>query len=155
MMKSNGKEAPGGAASGAQNRGGTGFTLIELMIVLAVIAIITAVALPSFVESIQRGRRSDAQIALVEIAALQDKFRNNNMTYSTALGSLPYPAVSPEQYYQLAIIGTVTGTFFTARATPQGTQASDADCAVFTLTSTNVRNVVDSGGADNTESCWP
>ena len=146
----------GAYSSGRNHRplGADGFTLIELMIVAAVLAIIVAIALPSFLETIQRSRRSDAQIALVELAALQDKFRNDNMTYTTIIGALPYPAVSPEGYYQLSIFNTTNATFYQVQATPQGTQATDIDCSVFSLTSTNVKAVVDGNGADTTNRCW-
>ena len=130
-----------------------GFILIELMIVVAVLAIIVALALPSFLESVHRSRRSNAQIALVEMAALQDKFRNNNMTYTTTIGALPYPATSPEGYYQLSI-ANANATFYQVQAVPQGTQADDTDCSAFTLTSTNVKAAVDDSAADTTDRCW-
>jgi len=107
-----------------------GFTIIELMIVVVVIAILAAVALPSYTDYTKRARRSDAQVALSEIANLQEKFFAESLRYSSTLDAadpngIAYPTVTENGFYSLGIIA-VSGTVgYSLQATPIGTQAGD------------------------------
>lgn len=128
-----------------------GFTLIELMITVAVVAILAAVALPSFLGQLQKSRRSDGKQALVAVAQNMEKYFTENSRYTTAAGSgtCPGSAVvaspSPEGYY--AITGACTDNTFTLTATAQGVQASDTHCATLTYTNLQVK------GGTNSD-CW-
>ena len=108
-----------------------GFTLIELMIVLAVAALLSAVAYPSYVAQVAKGRRTDGKQALVELAQKLERFYSERGTYAGAtLGNSGiYPAVSTGGYYALTIT-TQTVDGFVVAATPQGTQAGDACAAL-------------------------
>jgi type IV pilus assembly protein PilE len=113
-----------------------GFTLMELMIAVSIVAILAAIALPSYQEQIRRSRRSDGQVALLAIAIAQTKMRVNCIQYATTLAGTPscaadgaravlgLSATSPEGYYNLALSG-VSATGFTASAIPIGNQARD------------------------------
>lgn len=108
-----------------------GFTLIELMIVVVVVAILVALALPSYTEYLDRARRADAKNALLEVHLAQGKWRASNTTYGT-LAAIGLAATSPDGYYNIRVGGN-TATAFTASAAPTGKQTGDS-CGTFTLT---------------------
>lgn len=64
-----------------------GFTLVELMIVVAVVAILTAIAYPSYVEQVNKSRRAEGKSAILQTASLQERFYTLNNTYSTTLAA--------------------------------------------------------------------
>lgn len=114
----------------------TGMTLIELLIVLVIVAILAAVAWPSFREAVHKSRRADAMSALTEIMQAQERWRSNNAAYKATLTS-PVLAgtrtVSQAGHYDLAIAtDSATATAYTATATVKSTspQASDTRCQV-------------------------
>ena len=128
-----------------------GFTLIELMIVVAIAAILGAVALPSFLEQVRKSRRADAITSLNKIAQAQERWRANNATYGTLTNvSVANPTSG---YYTLAVSGT-SGTGYTAVATAAGSQANDAKCTSLTLTMSNGELTYTSAGSATAAQCW-
>lgn len=128
-----------------------GFTLIEVIVVMAIIAILAAIALPNYSEYIQRGYRSDAKTALLQAAQWQERFRTENNRYSAALpaGMVNVPATGPR--YTIAVAQPGGPQSFTLTATRVGAQANDP-CGDFTLDQTGAR-----GAVNNTrpvEVCW-
>lgn len=118
-----------------------GFTLIELMVVVAIVAVLASVAIPSFMDSTRKSRRADAVFALQQIQMEQEKLRANCTTYAATLtgtrgcGVLGYPqSTTPEAFYNLTL-SAASATGFTATATARlGTsQASDTGCTTLTL----------------------
>lgn len=118
-----------------------GFNLMELMIAVTIIGIIAAIAYPSYTEHVQRTRRSDAHVALLNLAARMEHFYTENNTYVGANNPADVGAGnnSTEGFYQLTI-GNQTATSYTLTATPVagGPQASDT-CGALTLTNTNLK----------------
>lgn len=123
-----------------------GFTLIELMIVVAIIGIIAAIAYPSYTEHVEKTRRSDAQGALMGLAAAMERHYATNNSYEGAASGgsdTGAPAIYPDEapldgntkYYDLTI-QAADSTSFTLRAAPKGAQAGDG---VLELDSTGAR----------------
>lgn len=127
----------------------TGFTLIELMIVVAVIGILAAIAYPNYSDYVRRSRRSDAQAALMQLRLAQEKFRANNTTYAAA-GALGYPRNSNEGFYSITVTAN-DGSGFTGTATPQNQQAGDTACGAANFIVT--QNGPDLGDAAK-RLCW-
>lgn len=139
-----------------------GFTLTELMITLAIIALVAAVAIPSYNKSVVKTRRSDAKIGLSQLSQLQETYYVDNHTYTedfSNLGSEFKPGgkyfrngkyVSPEGYYELSGVKVSDPTkSFMLRAVPLGAQKeNDKDCQEFTLDSANQK------GSTPTADCW-
>lgn len=141
-----------------------GFTLVELMIALAVMAILAALAWPALQEAVQRSRRADGMSALAGVMQAQERWRANNPTYQATLADLPgaRAAISPDQHYDLTLVdGSVTATGYAARATARSgsPQISDTRCQAMQVT-VNGGNITYSslanGGAANAapDPCW-
>ncbi len=142
----------------------SGFSLIELMIVVAIVGILASIAYPSFREQIMKSRRSDAMDALSQAASMQERWFTEHSSYTTNINNLG-GASSPEGYYTIGVnditIGDTTsctsGAYvpcFRLSAQATGTQADDNDCDIFYLDSAGMKSAVNSGGSDNTDRCW-
>jgi type IV pilus assembly protein PilE len=107
-----------------------GMTLLELMIVVAIVGILASIALPSFNDSVMKARRADARNALFDVQLLQAEFFANVFTYGT-LADIGAGDESKNGYYSLVVKGTPDSTGFEVRAEPvQGkSQANDTSCA--------------------------
>lgn len=131
-------------------RAARGFSLIELMIVLAIIGILAAIAYPSYTSHISRGYRADAQTALLEASQFMQRFYAANNTYlgATLPTSLARSPRQGEQAYTLAI-DEQTATTYTLTATPEGRMTNDM-CGTLSLTHAGQRGV----GSSTVAQCW-
>ena len=147
-----------------------GFTLIELMIVLVVLAILVGIAYPSYERFVQRSRRAEGKELLTKFAGAMERFYTLNNRYVQAIsgdGSLGFsdedirdcdgdgtadqPITFTENcYYELSIVVPDTGQSYTLTATARNQQAVDA-CGNLTLTSTGAKGF---SGAENNGPCW-
>lgn len=129
-----------------------GFTLIELMIVVAIVGILTSIAYPSYVSRIAKSRRADATAALMSAAQAMERYGSERATYvgATLGGSGIYPSTSSGGYYTLSL-SSLTSTTYTITATATGGQASDK-CGNFTYNQAGVKGV--SGAGANAAACW-
>lgn len=116
-----------------------GFTLIEIMIVVAIIGIIAAIAYPAYTQQVQKARRTDGQTALLNIATLMEHYYTENNTYvgANAPADVGGSATSPEGHYTVTVT-QVNASSYSLSAAPQGAQASDT-CGTLTLTNTGLR----------------
>ncbi len=103
-----------------------GFSLVELMIVVVVVAILGSIAYPAYQDQMQKTRRADAKSALMDAAARMERFYTQFGRYTGTIANAGIIATSPERYYQIAP-ATIANQTFILRATPQGVQAGD-DC---------------------------
>ncbi len=129
-----------------------GFTLIELMIAVAIIAILSSVAYPSYQAYVVRNNRSVAAAYLVEVASRQHQYRLDARTFGTAgdLG-ISTPA-EVGKHYTISFAATPTATTFTAQAVPKGSQATgDAKCGTLKLDQTGTKTI---SGTDSAADCW-
>lgn len=128
-----------------------GFTLTELVIALAIVAILTAIAVPSYFSYVRSTRRADGQTALMDLALRMDRYFTENNTYVGAtLANVNMNAASPEGYYTLQISGT-TATTYNIQAAPTGAQASDTDCGTLTYNQLGQKGITGTTSVDN---CW-
>lgn len=140
-----------------------GFTLIELMVVVVIVAILLMVALPSYQQQLRKTRRSLGRAELMEVMVRQEQFFLNHRQYAQALTALGYPAspyaigtdgndapATTAGRIYLIDISTLAGSF-TLYATPQLTQSRDVLCGTLSLTAVGVKGATGRGAAVE---CW-
>jgi type IV pilus assembly protein PilE len=140
-----------------------GFTLIELMVAVAIVGVLVAIAIPSYYSKVLKAHRTEAKTALLDLAGREERFFNTNNTYSQTPSDLGYgataatfPMVVGSGYYTVSVtftpyVGGATPVLptYTITATATGNQTKDTSCLTFTLTSTGVQT-----SAPNTTACW-
>jgi len=121
--------------SRSAQRASPGFTTIEIMIVVAIIGIMAAVALPSFLDSMRKGRRAEAVAALAQVQQAQERWRANQAAYATALTDAPpaglgLASTSGGGLYAISIdAANADGYTLTARAVTGTSQSHDTHCS--------------------------
>jgi len=127
-----------------------GFTLIELMIVLAVLSIIVAVGYPSYMEHVKKSRRAEGMGQLLELADRMERSYSDQGTYPTSVSEV-YVATTDGGFYTLSIV-SANNVSFTVSAAPTGLGRQNTDkCKTFTLTSLGQKSI--SGSVPNSK-CW-
>lgn len=131
-----------------------GFTLIEAMIAVVIVAIVGAIAYPAYKGYTVSANRSEGTIELNKIAIAQERFFSNNNSYTTNIASLPgynaNPLVTEKGHYSISAAAGPggIGISFVLTATPQGNQTKDK-CTEITLNSAGVK-----GGSPSKDDCW-
>jgi type IV pilus assembly protein PilE len=151
-------------------KNGKGFTLIEIMIVVAILGILASLAYPSYVEQVQESRRTDARTALFNIAQQQEEFFIQRFNYASnfqalyAAGAAIADVPSPENYYTVSIDACGDGdpdgdadtcqTYtLEAEAVAGTSQFNDKDCRKFIIDNLGVKTAEDSDGVAAAD-CW-
>ncbi|MBK5508615.1 MULTISPECIES: type IV pilin protein [unclassified Pseudomonas] len=129
-------------------RSNRGFTLIEIMIVIAIIGIIATIGYPSFTEYVKKGRRADVVGLLSDQAQILERFYSKNNVYTNVTG-----LSAGNDYY--TITPTITDqTFLVTAVRKVGAAMATDKCGDFTITSTGVRGMVNAQAGLVTKDCW-
>lgn len=147
-----------------QGRRERGVTLIELVVVSALIAILAMVAIPSYRSHVLRAHRTEARAALLALATAQEKFHLVCRRYAGELdpgqepdceaARLDFPVRTERGLYSVRITSADTSSW-TAESSPSGApQSADLACQAFALASTGRKSAWDAAGKDNARVCW-
>lgn len=144
----------------------TGFTLIEVMIVVVIVAILASIAVPAYQGYIIRAKRTDGKAGLLALQQAQEKYRANCPQYASAISTatppsqtctsgshnLVSPTASPESYYTLGITSAQSGSSsYKITATPTFT---DSECNVLTITLSSGVYTSGISGSGTANKCW-
>lgn len=132
-----------------------GFTLLELMVVVIIIGILAAVAIPSYRQYVVRTHRTDAKRALLDLAGRQERYFYTNNAYATSLTDLGSSTSAAGAYYALSI-NTPAGsssTDYVLTATAVGTQQQH-DPLCQTLVLNRAGQFSSTGSTTNDPKCW-
>jgi type IV pilus assembly protein PilE len=149
----------------------SGFSLIELMIVVVIATILASIAIPSYNSQIRKSRRTEAKTALADLASREERYFATQNVYTNDPVALKYVTsgawpVAIGNYYSISNVNvqlptasptaTTPGTY-TLQITPTAgsTQVNDTSCQLFQVDQTGKQTSLDSGGADSTATCWP
>ncbi|HWZ62919.1 MAG TPA: type IV pilin protein [Steroidobacteraceae bacterium] len=160
------------------NSGAAGFSLIELMVVVAIATILLSIAIPSYMSQVRQSRRTDAKTALLDLAGREESYFStsvNGANYTATPGNLGYagawPVVVGGGYYQVTVCvvnsggggacapSAQPGPSYTVIATPVAgqSQVKDTQCTAFAVDSVGQQYAADSTGtytAAAQQYCW-
>ncbi len=135
--------------------GEAGMTLIEVMIVIVILGLLTAIAFPMYQDQMIKARRSDGHTLLMDMAARMERYYFDNTSYTTNLTALGYSDAtnvsSVEGYYTAAATGCPIASCYSITASPANAQLSDTYCDELTLNSQGQKSISGSGDVNR---CW-
>jgi type IV pilus assembly protein PilE len=147
------------------DRPSPGFTLVELMIALTIIAVLASIAVPMYTKQVQKSRRVDARTAVTDLAGREERYLSTAGTYTNVAANLGYtalPVVVGSGYYTLSVNVPVVAAgvqpTYTVIATvvAGSSQIRDGACQYFSVDNTGKQfsSATNAGGADTSATCW-
>lgn len=146
-----------------------GFTLVELIIAMAIIALLARIAIPAYMESVNRGKRAQAQVAVTGLAQSFERYFSNCNSYNSStcvlgasINASNAPTIYPPSvpatgtaFYTLTVNIPAGGASYTISATPVagGSMANDK-CGTFTLASDGTKNITGQAAGVAITDCW-
>jgi type IV pilus assembly protein PilE len=151
-----------------------GFTLVELIVAMVILATLAAIAIPSYSSYVLKAHRTEVKSALLDAASLEERYFSTINTYTSDPTKLGYGVAAPPitvgngQYYWIQSItiypaspptplspgGTPATYLITAVPNPGSMQVSDTDCWQWTVSSAGQQTAATQSGTDNTAACW-
>jgi type IV pilus assembly protein PilE len=137
-----------------------GFTVVEVVVGLAMAGILAAVAIPSYLEYSKRGRRADAVAGLTQLQLAQERWRGNNANYTADLAALGVGTRSPAGHYTLAVTSATANGFIATATATSAAVTQDTRCTTLRLVvaAGNIRYASADGNAVDDDSganrCW-
>jgi type IV pilus assembly protein PilE len=149
----------------SSDRRSPGFTLVELMIALTIIAVLAAIAVPMYSKQVQKSRRVDARTAVTDLAGREERYLSTSGSYTSVAANLGYtalPVVVGSGYYTLSVNVPVVAAgvqpTYTVIATvvAGSSQIRDGACQYFSVDNTGKQfsSATNAGGADTSNTCW-
>lgn len=129
-------------------RSNRGFTLIEIMIVIAIIGIVITIGYPSLTEYMKKGRRAEIAGLLSEQAQILERYYSKNNRYTDATG-----LSSGNDFYTINLVPTEQSFILTAVRRSGSSMATDK-CGDFTINNTGVRSVINAAAGVTAKDCW-
>jgi type IV pilus assembly protein PilE len=143
--------------------GTRGFTLIEVMITVAIVGILTTIAMSMYSLQVQKSRRTDARTAVLDLAGREERFYSVSNNYSQTPSDLGYPGVFPQNvgsnFYSINVVVGVgpppaNAPTYVITATAINQQLNDTSCFSFSINQLGQQSSLDSGGGNSTATCW-
>jgi len=135
-----------------------GFTLVELMITVAVVAILAMIAIPSYTQYVRRGNRTDATKTLTLDAQALERCYSQSFSYAACPGAAAGAAPSVEGQYTVTITipdpAQPAPSYIISAVPLTPSQVADTACALFTLNTKNTQFAQTSAAVANTQTCW-
>lgn len=137
-----------------------GFTLVEIMVVVAILGVLAAIAIPMMSGNDVKARRAIAKSTLLEVSSKQEEYFINNKSYTALLTDLAYPdpfyiddngvpVPQANSFYQISMVAT--SVTYTIMAVPLNRQLKDSDCATLSVSNTGFKTAT---GTKKAEGCW-
>lgn len=140
-------------------RAAKGFTLLEIMVTMAIMAIVGTIAFAAYESQSRKGRRTEAIVALEQIAQAQQRFFTNENTFTASIADLKRYGIesgtSPGGHYTFTLAAGPDGltSTFVATATPDGSQKKDS-CTELSVSMTSQSPTVTRDGTPDSKTCW-
>lgn len=145
-----------------------GFSLVELMVVVTIVAILASIAYPLYTQQVRKSRRTDAKSAVLDLAGREERLYSTTNCYTTDQGSLGYGAAGAaltntsvgSGYYTIGVATTTAAgaacptTYAVTATAASPDQLNDTDCRSFSVDQTGRQSSANAAVADSTATCW-
>jgi type IV pilus assembly protein PilE len=143
-----------------------GFSLIELMVTVVIVAILASIAIPTYTAQVRKSRRTEARTAILDLAGREERYLSVSNAYSQVPTDVNYAGTTwgtgisvGSGYYTVVVTVpdpnfTGTGPSYVITATAAGGQTGDTSCASFSVNQIGQQSSLDSSSASSTSTCW-